>query len=187
MLDQRLLATVNSDDPAYFEAYVNENFAAVAGHGGLTTDHLIQLARNSFEIAWLARRRARGLSRLDRLLCRRALSRHSPDQARALAGGRMRKPANVSRRAVLVLGRRPANPVLRQAKRTAKAEGHAAIVVANRGSSKATARPEIDSTPIGWPGTVASLLSLTEGHPLRVRPSGSSWMRVGIAGGMPFQ
>ena len=53
MLDKRLLATVNSDDPAYFEAYVNENFAAVAADGGLTTDHLTQLARNSFEIAWL--------------------------------------------------------------------------------------------------------------------------------------
>jgi adenosine deaminase len=53
MLDNTLLATVNSDDPAYFEAYVNENFAAVAANGGLTTDHLTQLARNSFEIAWL--------------------------------------------------------------------------------------------------------------------------------------
>ena len=53
MLDKSLLATVNSDDPAYFEAYLNENFAAVAGHGGVTTTQLAQLARNSFEIAWL--------------------------------------------------------------------------------------------------------------------------------------
>jgi adenine deaminase len=53
MLDKGLLATVNSDDPAYFGAYVNENFAAVAGHDGTTTDHLTRLARNSFEIAWL--------------------------------------------------------------------------------------------------------------------------------------
>jgi adenosine deaminase len=53
MLDRSLLATVNSDDPAYFEAYVNENFAAVAADGGLGTDQLTQLARNSFEIAWL--------------------------------------------------------------------------------------------------------------------------------------
>jgi len=53
MLDSTLLATVNSDDPAYFEAYVNENFAAVAANGGLATDHLTQLARNSFQIAWL--------------------------------------------------------------------------------------------------------------------------------------
>jgi adenosine deaminase len=53
MLDRSLLATVNSDDPAYFEAYVNENFAAVAADGGLDTEQLTQLARNSFEIAWL--------------------------------------------------------------------------------------------------------------------------------------
>jgi adenosine deaminase len=44
---------VNSGDPAYFEAYVNENFAAVATHDGITADHLTRLARNSFEIAWL--------------------------------------------------------------------------------------------------------------------------------------
>ena len=75
MLDKTLLATVNSDDPAYFEAYVNENFAAVAADGGLTTDHLTQLARNSFEIAWLRRRRARGLPRPDRLLRRRRAER----------------------------------------------------------------------------------------------------------------
>jgi adenine deaminase len=53
LLDASLLATVNSDDPAYFEAYVNENFAAVAGPGGLGAAALTQLARNSFEIAWL--------------------------------------------------------------------------------------------------------------------------------------
>jgi adenine deaminase len=53
MLDQTLLATVNSDDPAYFEAYVNENYAAVAASGGLTPEQLTRLARNSFEIAWL--------------------------------------------------------------------------------------------------------------------------------------
>jgi adenine deaminase len=53
MLDKALLATVNSDDPAYFEAYVNENYAAVAAPGGLAADQLARLARNSFEIAWL--------------------------------------------------------------------------------------------------------------------------------------
>jgi adenosine deaminase len=53
MIDRGLLATVNSDDPAYFEAYVNENFAAVAGHDGFGDERLAQLARNSFEIAWL--------------------------------------------------------------------------------------------------------------------------------------
>jgi adenine deaminase len=53
MLDRSLLATVNSDDPAYFDAYVTENFQAVAADGAVSRGDLIQLARNSFEIAWL--------------------------------------------------------------------------------------------------------------------------------------
>jgi adenine deaminase len=53
MLEASLLATVNSDDPAYFGAYVNENFQAVAADGSVSRDDLVALARNSFEIAWL--------------------------------------------------------------------------------------------------------------------------------------
>ncbi len=54
MLDRSLRATVNSDDPAYFGAYVNQNLAAAAEAAGLTTAEVARLARNSFEIAWLA-------------------------------------------------------------------------------------------------------------------------------------
>ncbi len=53
MLDRSLRATVNSDDPAYFGAYVSENLTAVQQAVGLTTAELARLARNSFEIAWL--------------------------------------------------------------------------------------------------------------------------------------
>jgi adenosine deaminase len=53
MLDKALLATVNSDDPAYFEAYVNENLAAVTSEGSLTREDVTRLIRHSFEIAWL--------------------------------------------------------------------------------------------------------------------------------------
>jgi adenosine deaminase len=53
MLDRSLRATVNSDDPAYFTAYVNENLVAVQEAVGLTTAELARLARNSFEIAWI--------------------------------------------------------------------------------------------------------------------------------------
>jgi len=54
MLDRSLRATVNSDDPAYFDAYVNQNLIAVAEAAGLTTAEVAQLARNSFEITWLS-------------------------------------------------------------------------------------------------------------------------------------
>jgi adenine deaminase len=54
MLDRSLRATVNSDDPAYFGAYVNQNLAAVQEAVGLTVAELAQLARNSFQIAWIS-------------------------------------------------------------------------------------------------------------------------------------
>jgi len=47
------LVTVNSDDPAYFGGYVNENFVAAQEALGLTRDDLARLARNSFEASWL--------------------------------------------------------------------------------------------------------------------------------------
>ena len=53
MLDLGLLVTVNSDDPAYFGGYVNENYLAVAHALTLDRSELVQLARNSFEASLL--------------------------------------------------------------------------------------------------------------------------------------
>ena len=54
MLDRSLRATVNSDDPAYFGAYVTENLVAVQEAAGLAEQEILQLARNAFGIAWLS-------------------------------------------------------------------------------------------------------------------------------------
>ena len=51
MLAAGLRATINSDDPAYFGGYVNDNYRAVAG--ALGRDALALLARNSFEGSFL--------------------------------------------------------------------------------------------------------------------------------------
>jgi adenosine deaminase len=48
MLRRSLRATVNSDDPAYFGGYVNDNYRAVAATGRLSRDQIAILARNSF-------------------------------------------------------------------------------------------------------------------------------------------
>jgi len=48
MLNAGLRATVNSDDPAYFGGYLNDNYNAVAGALSLTRDDLVTLAKNSF-------------------------------------------------------------------------------------------------------------------------------------------
>jgi adenine deaminase len=55
MLDEELRVTVNSDDPAYFLAYVSENLQTVTDELGLTRAELVQLERNALEIAWLPR------------------------------------------------------------------------------------------------------------------------------------
>lgn len=55
MLDHGLHATVNSDDPAYFGGYINDNYIAVQEALGLTRAEIVRLARNSFEAAFLSR------------------------------------------------------------------------------------------------------------------------------------
>ncbi|MFL5796460.1 MAG: adenosine deaminase [Actinomycetota bacterium] len=66
MLDRGLRATINSDDPAYFPGYMNENLRAVAEAAALTRDDLVRLTRNAFTVAWLPdEERARYLEALD--------------------------------------------------------------------------------------------------------------------------
>ncbi|MGH8445482.1 MAG: adenosine deaminase family protein, partial [Solimonas sp.] len=68
MLELGMRATINSDDPAYFRAYMNENLQALVDDG-LRRDEIAQLVRNSFEVAWLPpERRAHYLGTLDRYL-----------------------------------------------------------------------------------------------------------------------
>ncbi len=54
LLDADLIVTINSDDPAYFGGYINENFIAVQEAFNLTKGELATLARNSFEASFLA-------------------------------------------------------------------------------------------------------------------------------------
>jgi adenosine deaminase len=53
MLALGLAATINSDDPAYFGGYVNDNYRALAAHGTLSAVDLATLARNSFTGSFL--------------------------------------------------------------------------------------------------------------------------------------
>jgi adenosine deaminase len=53
MLAAGLKATVNSDDPAYFGGYINENFSATAAALDLTQDHIVTLIRNGFDASFL--------------------------------------------------------------------------------------------------------------------------------------
>jgi adenine deaminase len=67
MLKQGLKATINSDDPAYFGGYVNDNYRALIAHLPVTREDLYQLARNAFEGAWVsAEEKAEHLNKLNR-------------------------------------------------------------------------------------------------------------------------
>lgn len=54
LLAAGLCVTVNSDDPAYFGGYVNQNYLALFdAHPGLGAREAWQLAANSFEASWV--------------------------------------------------------------------------------------------------------------------------------------
>lgn len=53
LLDAGLVATINSDDPAYFGGYINDNFVQTFEALPLQEHHARQLARNSFEASFL--------------------------------------------------------------------------------------------------------------------------------------
>ena len=53
LLDAGLLVTVNSDDPAYFGGYMNDNYLAVFDALPLGLAHAQKLARNGFSAAFL--------------------------------------------------------------------------------------------------------------------------------------
>ena len=54
MLEAGLHVTVNSDDPAYFGGYMNQNYTAVTDKLALSDAQLIQLAKNSFTASFLS-------------------------------------------------------------------------------------------------------------------------------------
>ncbi|MBN9326587.1 MAG: adenosine deaminase [Cellulomonas sp. 73-145] len=56
-----VLATISSDDPAYFGGYAEDNYAAVAAQLGLTDDDLAGLARNAVQASFLPPERKRAL------------------------------------------------------------------------------------------------------------------------------
>jgi adenosine deaminase len=68
MLNRRLKVTVNSDDPAYFGGYINDNYRALIEHLPITRRHLYEFARNAFEGAWISEEeKAYHLQQVDRV------------------------------------------------------------------------------------------------------------------------
>lgn len=53
MLEKDMLVTINSDDPAYFRAYLNENLMRLQKEGNFSKTQMLTLVKNAFKVAWL--------------------------------------------------------------------------------------------------------------------------------------
>jgi adenosine deaminase len=53
MLKKDMLVTINSDDPAYFRAYLNENLVKLQKEGKFAQAQIVTLVGNAFKVAWL--------------------------------------------------------------------------------------------------------------------------------------
>jgi adenosine deaminase len=73
MMDRGLLVTINSDDPAYFGGYVNENYRAVSRALGLRRDEIAATVRNGIEASLMtAAEKADALAEVERVLAETA-------------------------------------------------------------------------------------------------------------------
>ena len=59
LLDAGLAVTINSDDPAYFGGYMNDNFVQTFAATGLRAPQAYQLAVNSFDASFISERMKR--------------------------------------------------------------------------------------------------------------------------------
>jgi adenosine deaminase len=68
-MDKGVLVTVNSDDPAYFGGYVNQNYLAISAALGLGRDDIAAIVRNGVRASLLtAPEKQKALAEIDRAL-----------------------------------------------------------------------------------------------------------------------
>lgn len=69
MMDKGLVVTVNSDDPAYFGGYVNQNYRAVSEALALDREEIAAIVRNGFHASLMTEpEKAKALAEVDRIL-----------------------------------------------------------------------------------------------------------------------
>ena len=54
LLEHGVKVSPHSDDPAYFGGYISDNYYALATQYNLTQEQVVQLAKNSFAVAWIS-------------------------------------------------------------------------------------------------------------------------------------
>jgi adenosine deaminase len=69
MLDKDLRVTINSDDPAYFGGYVNQNYTAISQALTLSRDEIAAIVRNGFYASLMSEaKKTEALAEVDRVL-----------------------------------------------------------------------------------------------------------------------
>ena len=69
MMEKGLVVTVNSDDPAYFGGYVNDNYRAVSDALSLGRDEIVAIVRNGFQASLMTKsEKDAALAEVDRVL-----------------------------------------------------------------------------------------------------------------------
>jgi adenine deaminase len=69
MMEKGLVVTVNSDDPAYFGGYVNDNYRAVSDALSLERDEIVAIVRNGFHASLMTKpEKGAALAEVDRVL-----------------------------------------------------------------------------------------------------------------------
>ena len=93
MLSKGLKVTINSDDPAYFGGYINDNFLRAVADCGLTEKEVYQMCRNAFSASFLTDiDKAFYISKLDyhAVMCGYA----APPRSISIFGSRLPKPGS---------------------------------------------------------------------------------------------
>jgi adenosine deaminase len=73
MLQRGLVVTVNSDDPAYFGGYVNDNYRAVSDALSLRRDEIVTIVRNGVHASLMTpEEKTKVLGEIDRVLAETA-------------------------------------------------------------------------------------------------------------------
>jgi adenosine deaminase len=74
MMDRGLRVTVNSDDPAYFGGYVNQNYRAISSALGLGRDEIAAIVRNGIKASLMSlSEKDQALAEVDRVLAETVL------------------------------------------------------------------------------------------------------------------
>jgi adenine deaminase len=69
MMDKDLVVTLNSDDPAYFGGYVNDNYRAVSDALSLKRDEIVAIVRNGFHASLMSEAaKQKGLAEVESVL-----------------------------------------------------------------------------------------------------------------------